>query len=663
MSRRVTLPISMKLLSDTIFGSGFSIPGGEDIAVCRDQDGFPYLKGSTLKGLLRESFENLSAWRQTDAGEAAVLFGEPGWSGTADSRRLMLTGMTLTDPPRDAADCYTSRAFTALEDGVVKTDTLRTAACVRGGLCFAGIIECSEEDTALVRDILAGVKWLGTLRSRGFGRVCLTAGQPEPVQAASQFAQGRCIRYRLRSEQPLILTDPGRSSGNTGETLGWIPGSAVRGAVLSRLAAQAPELFAREKQALLGDGTRFLDALPSRRGLAALPAIKGFYEDKQGTRLDRNIVTGAAVAEGHKRAKLGTCCAPDPEKGVLRYWSAETGGALRIGCEKEEKQDKQMFSVRYLEAGQEFEGCILLENTALAPHIAGVFGDTLWLGADRYAGFGKCSVEISVSDERPAWEGAYGYAAGAPVGDTLYLLAVSPFTMLNAWGEPCGIDEEGLARRLGVNSVRLIHCSTSVVQSGGYNRIWQCRAPTLRMYDRGSVFCLKCSGPPQPDALLRLQAQGLGVRRAEGCGQILFLRPELLEGVVRKQSVPQEKPEKKAAEAAAHARRAGCRWLNENANAVRKFGVSASQLGTLQVLCKHGDSKEVYAWLDKNRSDRGAEHGDRFRQADAFIRAVLERPLSETLGTPAAQCEDTPAARLHLLDALFGHSRKGKGEQ
>ncbi|WP_442951085.1 RAMP superfamily CRISPR-associated protein, partial [Oscillibacter sp.] len=53
MSGQTTLRVTMELLSDTIFGSGFSIPGGEDIAVCRDDADYPYLKGSTLKGLLR----------------------------------------------------------------------------------------------------------------------------------------------------------------------------------------------------------------------------------------------------------------------------------------------------------------------------------------------------------------------------------------------------------------------------------------------------------------------------------------------------------------------------------------------------------------------------------------------------------------------------------
>ena len=37
----VTIQVTMELLSDTIFGSGYSIPGGEDVAVCRDEGGYP----------------------------------------------------------------------------------------------------------------------------------------------------------------------------------------------------------------------------------------------------------------------------------------------------------------------------------------------------------------------------------------------------------------------------------------------------------------------------------------------------------------------------------------------------------------------------------------------------------------------------------------------
>ena len=41
------MKVKMKLLSDTIFGNGQSIPGAEDIAVLHDRYGFPYYKGAS----------------------------------------------------------------------------------------------------------------------------------------------------------------------------------------------------------------------------------------------------------------------------------------------------------------------------------------------------------------------------------------------------------------------------------------------------------------------------------------------------------------------------------------------------------------------------------------------------------------------------------------
>ena len=46
--------VKMKLMEDAIFGNGQSIPGEEDISLLRDENGFPYYKGSSFKGVFRE---------------------------------------------------------------------------------------------------------------------------------------------------------------------------------------------------------------------------------------------------------------------------------------------------------------------------------------------------------------------------------------------------------------------------------------------------------------------------------------------------------------------------------------------------------------------------------------------------------------------------------
>ncbi len=107
MTERVTRKIRLELKSDAIFGSGFSAPGGEDIGVCTDARGYPYLKGSTFKGLLRESVQNVLAWTNRSESELEAIFGKGGWSPEESERQIRLTELTLENRP----ECRGQPAF------------------------------------------------------------------------------------------------------------------------------------------------------------------------------------------------------------------------------------------------------------------------------------------------------------------------------------------------------------------------------------------------------------------------------------------------------------------------------------------------------------------------------------------------------------------------
>lgn len=656
MSERVELRVALELLSDAIFGSGYSIPGGEDIAVVRDEAGYPYIPGTAVKGLLREGMENWLAWTGGDSAVISEILGEPGWEGVADGRRLALTPLTLEGERPAAENCFGTRVFTALENGVAKEGTLRSAACVKRGLCFGGTVICAKEDVQLLTNALSGVKWAGAQRSRGFGRVRFRVEQAESEAQTTTIGNAKCIRYRLYVETPVIITDLSRSGGNSYETRGYIPGSAIRGMAVSLLAEKDPAWFSKHKTALLSEQTRFLDALPKPGALDALPSIKGFYEDKMET-VFRSVLRDGDVS-GLKRAGLGSFC--DLNGDNVQYWSAKTRGVTRIQRNVTAGGDTRPFQTRHISPGQVFEGYILLDDETLASRIAEVFSGDIWIGADRYEGYGKCFVANVEAAERPGWLDAYGYHCQEELGTTLYLLAMSPLTMLNCLGEPCGLNDETLAELLGVGSVTIESCSTTVSEYGAYNRTWQCREPALPMYDRGSIFKLNCDRTPQMDKLRAAEWNGIGVRIAEGFGQVLFLRKELFEGLRQKQALQTEKPERNSAAAAS---RAKYTWIMNNSGQLHRSGLSKSQLGAIQALCekavaKGGDTAELEEFLNKNLRERGAKHGNRFTDIAGFVRMVTGQPLSATVG---ADCEDSVTARLELLCRLFNYSRKGEG--
>lgn len=183
------MKIKMELLSDAIFGNGMSVPGGEDISVLHDAYGFPYYKGGTLKGIFREELIRYLDWTCEDEKEregiVKRLLGESGSDIESDGK-LIFSDFTLSDAVRyhflsalgeDASDdilnAFTHmRSFTKInENGVAQEGSLRSGRCVNKGLCFYGELSCKESDKALVREVLSLVKWIGSMRNRGFGKV------------------------------------------------------------------------------------------------------------------------------------------------------------------------------------------------------------------------------------------------------------------------------------------------------------------------------------------------------------------------------------------------------------------------------------------------------------------------------------------------------------
>lgn len=187
----ITIEIKMTLLSDTIFGNGMSVPGGEDISVLADKDGFPYYKATSFKGVFREEMENLFSWKgiseQETKEKVSRMLGENGDHSLTTKGKLRFGNFDLSrlvkervkeeiGEDREAILRVFSylRTFTALEEsGMVKEGSLRSCRCLKKGLIFWGTIDCEEEDKDFVWQVLSSIKWLGTMRNRGFGQIKL----------------------------------------------------------------------------------------------------------------------------------------------------------------------------------------------------------------------------------------------------------------------------------------------------------------------------------------------------------------------------------------------------------------------------------------------------------------------------------------------------------
>ena len=185
------MKIKMELLSDTVFGNGLSAPGAEDLSVLCDEHGFPYYKGGTFKGIFREEMNRFLEWTTGEADKTIeILFGKSGDTESDHDRKLIFSDFQLSDAVKQQVlaeigeekkeivlDSMTHiRAFTSIEEsGVVKEGSLRNCRCVNKGLYFYSEVQCAPEDEEMVKEVLSLVKWIGSMRNRGFGKVKISA--------------------------------------------------------------------------------------------------------------------------------------------------------------------------------------------------------------------------------------------------------------------------------------------------------------------------------------------------------------------------------------------------------------------------------------------------------------------------------------------------------
>lgn len=188
----------IKLKSDSLPGSGEGFGAIIDQDVVFDDLGIPYIPGKRLKGLLRDSYEEI--YNLLNPGKACppnILFGSPGQPESSplfvsnfypedyENLKLALEILRSKHPevfsPEAVLDAFTYiRQQTAIDDdGIAREHSLRTIRVLKKGLVFAGSIYLDEKSIdkyyAETVDILAisaaNLKRFGTKRTRGFGEV------------------------------------------------------------------------------------------------------------------------------------------------------------------------------------------------------------------------------------------------------------------------------------------------------------------------------------------------------------------------------------------------------------------------------------------------------------------------------------------------------------
>lgn len=461
------------------------------------------------------------------------------------------------------------------------------------------------------------------------------------------------IRYIVKNDEPLRIADDSTSQNGQTVTLRYIPGTTIRGYIVNQLVYTLGEQFDKYKRDLISGQIVYMNAYLYENNRELLPSPKGFYEDKTVVTEKKeiqNVVINGEFDDGNKRAGLGKFCYFKDQ--CIYYYNVETGSDMKILINKRKQDDKQnVFRNEYITSGHTFVGYIRVDDEELAKAILEVFHKNIFLGNARSQGLGKCRV-LDIKEMPEDFIPYQEYAVIEDAENTCYMMLLSNTAMRDNRGEYVGLDLKYLEEKLGVSNLRIEYCSTSTVNVKGYNRAWGSKIPSITMYEQGSVFKIKFDGSASLENMLKIMQSGIGVRKSEGFGRVLFLKDYenirfKMEEKHRAEDFTQESPNGNDMQdlkilASNYYRKEIIKAMQENIiSGVNNGNLNNSQIGNVRGLLEanrydaYGTEtiKRYFAHaMEKEQNTNVQKQKSSIKALKDTILPILDQPLEQTLG-------------------------------
>lgn len=394
--------LCLTFYSDWHVGSGAGIPGSVDRQVLRDEEGFPYVPGKTLTGILRDAAEWIADVR--DAAEngnqrwkkALIgLFGEQseshggtprgfasgaavGIGSAALSRDLRnyVQGLREASGPDLREALFTVRPGVKIDRGTGRAleDHLFSTERVRGCTLYAPVKyprgPLSEDEEKLLEDAVRAVRRLGGKRRRGGGRCRLDwfnapdrkdsgKGPKTSWPEAGAFVE---LDFRLTTLQPVVINKV--TLGNLVRSEPTIPGvSLLPWFTREALAPLGEEAL---RSAVLDGNFSVGNFLPEVEGGLSLPIPLCLAREKEGKGMLNRLVsqpekesvqmkdlrTGYIRVEGEKIQYL-----PEDSRRLLR-----THNTVEDEKQRPTERVGGLFTYEAIRPGRTFQGRVRMSR-------------------------------------------------------------------------------------------------------------------------------------------------------------------------------------------------------------------------------------------------------------------------------------------------------------
>jgi CRISPR-associated protein Csx10 len=358
------------------------------------------------------------------------------------------------------------------------------------------------------------------------------------------------FRYTLRLLEP-VLANSLAGDSNSAQTLPYIPGGLVRGALAAvwlrgKTLAPGSNDEATFRRLFVRPTTRYLHAYPAGAEQRMLPTPLSWNKEKH-TDGQQSLVYDLAFGKPERDGEPLNDLRPIDFRFYRRpagdqvYYSS-LGRQVYVHTQRDAVLGRAsadrgtVYRYESLPAGSRWLGIILTEteeDAAILKRLLENLGDVS-LGKARSAGYGQATVEAVTDlngwEEAPDADAVNTYQSEddhdgptpLPPPATLnefWLVCLSPLLARDENGQPGPDPTQALGDRLGAKiEVKRSFRRPEVV--GGFNRKWGTYLPQAVAAAAGTVFYCRVDQPVSWASLEQLVELGLGERRGEGFGRV-----------------------------------------------------------------------------------------------------------------------------------------------
>lgn len=357
------------------------------------------------------------------------------------------------------------------------------------------------------------------------------------------------LHYKLHLRSPAIVStlsgDP-----NSAATQPFIPGGTLRGVVAARLLACGVGGDSEEfRRLILSGGVRYLHAYPELAGERSLPSASSWksLKGELSRAIDLAAFSGSIDAEDFEDVwpDETLVSVPAPFTAATVSGGARNLATPRIGSRMHQQRDRvkgrpwkdraeqphgALFAYEYLEPDQVFRGVIQIMPAAAGDVecVKGLLGAApILVGRSRRAGYGgEAEVEFTGQAQREYENASESISRDVPAGASFRSLLASAYVGRHPTTgqiDPSALQYE-LSRRLG-EAAMVERTRWAFETVGAFNQKWRLEVPQAHAVAGGAVLVLKATRAIHVTTLRAIEHEGLGERRVEGFGRVLFLKP------------------------------------------------------------------------------------------------------------------------------------------